>query len=51
MGRLRNILLKKNGCPFGFCPNEGGGLPNFFVTYSRSAFLLDKGVSFFQNEL
>ena len=37
---------EKNCCPFGFCPNEGGGgLPKFFVTFSRGAFLANKGVS------
>ena len=35
---------------FGFCSHEGGGaLPKCFGTFSRGAFLVTKGVYFFQN--
>ena len=34
---------------FGFCPNEGGvkGPAHFFGTFSKRAFLVNKGVHFF----
>jgi len=37
---------EKKVLSYGFCPNEGGGraLPKFFGTYSRGAFLANKGV-------
>ena len=40
---LRDVLLKKIHS-FRHCPNEEGGgvLPNFFGTFSRSAFLVNK---------
>ena len=31
-------LHEKSCCSFGFCPNEGGGLPNFFVQFSYAHF-------------
>ena len=37
---IRNVLLRKNSCSFGFCSNEGGGraLPNFFLHLFISIF-------------
>ena len=43
---LRDILLRKNAFFWIFFPNEGGG---HLGTSSRGAFLVNKGVYFFQN--
>ena len=32
----REGFKKKSICSFGFCPNEGGGLPKFFVHFSQN---------------
>ena len=44
---VKNILLRKNSCSFGICPNEGGG-PAQIGTFSRGAFLRRGAVYFFQ---
>ena len=49
---LREGILRKNCCSFGFCPNEGvggGPCPIFFGTFSKAHFWSIKGVYFFQN--
>ena len=50
VGELRDAFLRKRMHAFGQCSNEreGGPCPNF-GTFSRSAFLVIKGVYFFQN--
>ena len=42
---LREDINRKKTFSFGHCPNEGGGgLPEFFGPFSRSAFLVNKKV-------
>ena len=31
---VRDGFTRENCCSFGLCPNEGGGLPNFFGAFS-----------------
>ena len=42
-------LEKKIAVLLDFVQMRGGGLPNFFVTFSRRAFLVKKGIYSFQN--
>ena len=46
---LRDVLLKKTAVLLDFVQMRGGrALPKFVVTFSRGAFLVNKGVYFFR---
>ena len=36
---VREGLPTKSSCSFGFCPNEGGGLPKFVVHFLQTVYI------------